>query len=87
MGHTQSYLSRPDRVGVSTSVTLGATGCCGFKGPYPSATLDKIPNQVVIGILEDSEAGSNFNSPIFGKIVTRHALTGLNATQLDDDSP
>jgi hypothetical protein len=28
------------------------TGCCGFSGPNPSATLDKIPNQVVTLILE-----------------------------------
>src|SRR5205823_5224326 len=41
------YLSRPYRVGVSTCVAGEATGCCGFKGPNPSATLDKIPNQVV----------------------------------------
>src|SRR5437588_10212313 len=39
---TRSYLSRSDRVGVSTSIARGATGCCGFTGPYPSATLDKI---------------------------------------------
>ena len=40
---TRSYLSRPDRVGVSTSIDQGSTGCCGFNGPNASATLDKIP--------------------------------------------
>src|SRR5262245_20507222 len=35
-----------NRVGFSTSIAF-ATGCCGFNGPAPSATLDKIPNQVV----------------------------------------
>src|SRR5262249_34154398 len=62
---TRSYLSRlqarcagPSRVGGSTSVPLpqrgmvgGGTGCCGFTGPIPSATLDKIPTRLSETIL------------------------------------
>jgi hypothetical protein len=38
----RSYLSRPDRGDLAPASPLRETGCCGFYGPFPSATLDKI---------------------------------------------
>ena len=43
----RSYLSRPDRVGVSTSISLlRKPVAVASKGPIPSATLDKIPTKL-----------------------------------------
>ena len=78
---TRSYLSRPDRGGVSTSVAPdfcpgsplvedfrpGTTGCCGFAGPIPSATLDKIQPSCQTEIVGEKAGRSN---PFLQKIRT-----------------
>src|SRR5687768_6035302 len=61
---------RGRRVGVSTSVplpaagqtsaTVGGTGCCGFLGPIPSATLDKILTQLKGTIRTGGRRGNCF---------------------------
>jgi hypothetical protein len=57
---TRSYLSRPDRVGVSTSISSREeTGCCGFIGPNPSATLDKILTKLSKKIVGQWRSKSN----------------------------
>jgi hypothetical protein len=41
-------LISPGRTGweLAPAFPLRETGCCGFKGPKPSATLDKIPTKL-----------------------------------------
>jgi len=41
-------LISPGRTGweLAPAFPLRETGCCGFKGPRPSATLDKIPTKL-----------------------------------------
>src|SRR5436190_11579634 len=49
MRRGEAHLISPggNRGGFSTSIA-SATGCCGFFGPKPSATLDKIPNRIFL---------------------------------------
>src|SRR5262249_59052318 len=64
-----------NRVGVSTSISSGEeTGCCGFTGPIPSATLDKIPSQIVRG---DCRAGARREQDHSEKAVEFASPRGL----------
>src|SRR5262249_33300973 len=71
----RSYLSRPHRVGISTSIFWGKTGCCGFTGPCPSATLDKILTKLSEVIVE-LRAGKGKRKKEFFREIARRASKG-----------
>ena len=54
-------LISPGRTGwdLAPASPLRATGCCGFYGPYPSATLDKMLTKLSDGIVEETAEQSN----------------------------
>src|SRR5437764_14384935 len=43
---TRSSLARRNRGELAPASARGQTGCCGFTGPNPSATLDKISTKL-----------------------------------------
>ena len=79
--HARSYLSRAPQWGHGQELApasrclqplgrvaeVGGTGCCGFTGPIPSATLDKIPTRLLSQILVDGTLQGNAWMQIFSR--------------------
>src|SRR5438874_13504345 len=62
-------LISPGRTGwdLAPALPLRETGCCGFKGPFPSATLDKMLTKLSAAIVEERARPGNTFPEEFGR--------------------